>query len=407
MTKVTISLPGIDTQRYRSSKTGLERVYYYHKATRTRLPDDPTSPEFLAMVRQLDAKGARRPVPADRTLGHLIELYKQSSWYLELRATTRSEYDRHLKYLEALRDQPAAGFTRVHADALKTKYLAKGHKELGHAVVRTLSVLLSYAVFLKWFDRNPLFGRTVGEKRRRSEVGQRPYEEHEIGAFRDANPLGSRARLSFELALSTGFRIEDLPEVPRESVSAGQVTIITRKSGSLVVAPITEIARAALLAFEDTRRAHMGAAFEPSRYAVSTLDGGKIAKRRLSGELRDAYIAAGFEEGQRTHALRYTAAVRLFELGFHFDDIADLVGHAGADMTRQYLVKKRKAKLVGRLLDAIDPSDPRLHAPGGTDQLLQLAAAGATQVHLSSTPAAKTTKMVGERKARIVAARGG
>ncbi|MGP3698648.1 site-specific integrase [Rhodobacter sp. NSM] len=276
-----------------------------------------------------------------------------------MRATTRSEYDRHLKYLEALRDQPAAGFAQVHADALKTKYIAKGHKEPGHVVVRTLSVLLSYAVFLKWFDRNPLFGLTVGEKRRKSEVGQRPYEEHEIAAFRDANPLGAGARLSFELALSTGFRIEDLPEVSRESVIAGQVTIITHKSGSLVVAPITEMARAALLALEDTRRAHMGAAFEPSRYAVSTLDGGKIAKRRLSGELRDAYIAAGFEEGQRTHGLSYTAAVRLFELGFHFDDIAELVGHAGADMTRKYLVKKHQAKLVGGTRSIRDPAARR------------------------------------------------
>lgn len=58
-----------------------------------------------------------------------------------------------------------------------------------------------------------------------------------------------------------------------------------------------------------------------------------------------AFTAAGFEKSQRTHALRYTAAIRLFELGtFTYDDIAEVTGHAMADMAQKYCRKKRNAQ---------------------------------------------------------------
>lgn len=357
MVKVNIS--GVYAKTHTSKRTGVVRTYYYHRATGVRLPDNPLSPEFDAHLRQLKGAPARptRLVPAERTLGHLIRNYKASDGYLKLRSTTRSEYDRHMRYLEMLRDMPVTGFAKLHGDQIKAKYTEKNKPVLGEAVVRTLSVLLSYAVSpLGWIAVNPLFGPSQGDKRRRSEVGQRPYEEHEIATFRLKNPLGSRARLAFELDLSTGLRMEDLPAVPREAVLSGSIAIITKKNRVLVVAPVTEMARAALLAWEDTRRTNLGADFEPSRYALCTLAGQKIGKRRISDELSKAYVRAGFDDGQRTHALRYTAAARLFELGFHFDDIAELIGHAGAEMTRKYLIKKRRARLVKPLLDAIGPS---------------------------------------------------
>jgi site-specific recombinase XerD len=130
-------------------------------------------------------------------------------------------------------------------------------------------------------------------------TGQAPYEEHEIRRFRKTNPLGTRARLVFELGLCTGLRMEDLPEVERKAVQSGRISIITEKSRTHVVVPVSKAAQEACAAFEATCRTYQGDAYKPSKYAICTLAGAKIGKRRISGEMRDAYEAAGFKESQR------------------------------------------------------------------------------------------------------------
>jgi site-specific recombinase XerD len=349
-------IKGVYSKEYRTAN-GDVRHYYYDRASGKRLPDDPESLAFLDRLREVRGQ-PKAPLVADRTLGALMKAFKKSSRYAKLRDTTRKEYDRHMRYLEPLSDTSVTNIRAVHADTIERVYIDKGKATLGAAMRRTLSLLLGFAVYpLDWIAGNPLHRKDIGERRRKSEVGQRPYEEHEIRAFRKANPRGTRARLAFEMDLCTGLRIEDLPTVAREQLLAGQISIITRKSRSHVVLPVSREAIAALHAFENTRRQHVEAGFTPSRYALCTLAGKRIGKRRISGELRDAYIAAGFEESQRTHALRYTAAVRLFELGLHYHDIAEIVGHATAEMAKKYTEKKRKVPLLRRQIDAIDEND--------------------------------------------------
>src|SRR5690606_26866819 len=50
------------------------------------------------------------------------------------------------------------------------------------------------------------------------------------------------------------------------------------------------------------------------------------------------------------HAMRYTAAVRLLELGFAYEDVAEHLGHSTARMARTYCQKRRAAELRARHL---------------------------------------------------------
>ena len=54
------------------------------------------------------------------------------------------------------------------------------------------------------------------------------------------------------------------------------------------------------------------------------------------------------------HAMRYTAAVRLLELGFAYEDVAGHLGHSTARMARTYCQKRRAAELRARLLNEVD-----------------------------------------------------
>jgi integrase len=374
---------------------GRPRVYYYHRKTGTRLPDDPTSPEFLDMVARLnrpveqDPEAAKRaasalfsegkrsreaaappaaapaphaavpPVPApvtqppakavkptlpDGCFKLLFKRFKESTEFTDLEGNTQKEYARHMRHVEpVLGFHPVSAFTADLMDQLIAKF--RKHRTLQKAIRRTMSVLLGYAMrILKWIPANPLLGVQKVRRRGRQEAGDRlPLSEPAIARFRTANPLGSRARLMFELGLVTGFRREDLARVPAEAIEAGEIPLRTGKAGILVVAPVTEQLVLALRAFRAHHPEHADAV-----YALGAQkNGNPVHKRTISRDFEDAAKKAKFTAHERLHALRYTAATRLCELGMHFDDIAEVTGHAMASMARHYC--KRRTNAVTRV----------------------------------------------------------
>jgi hypothetical protein len=138
--------------------------------------------------------------------------------------------------------------------------------------------------------------------------------------------------------------------VKGEDILAGLVPLLTSKAGVLVLAPVTRHLRAAYLAYREAHPETAG-----SRYAIGCQkDGRPIHKRTVSGFMQDAFVAAGFEEGQRLHALRYTAAVRLYERNFAFADIAEHTGQRMAAMAQKYCEKRRQAKRRELVFDGYD-----------------------------------------------------
>jgi site-specific recombinase XerD len=248
--------------------------------------------------------------------------------------------------------EPALGFHPVSALSadLFDKLIAKfeKHPTLQKAIRRTMSVLLGYAMrILKWIPTNPLLRVQKIRRRGRQEAGVRmPLSEPAIKRFRQANPYGSRARLTFELGLTTALRREDLARIPAEDIEAGEITLRTGKSGIPMIARATEDLVLAFRAFRERHPEHAGAF-----YALGAQKDGKpITKRRISADFEAAAKRAAFSPHERLHALRYTAATRLCELGLHYEDIAEVTGHAMASMARHYCRRRKKVSENAEML---------------------------------------------------------
>jgi site-specific recombinase XerD len=332
----------------KTAASGQVKTYYYDRATGTRLPDDPASSVFVLALERLRTTNTK-PVPDDRTFAHLIRECRSSLGYRELKVLTRKEYDRHIKYVEpVLATWPVRQIKRVHVEQIVKKFVDR--PTLAVAIKRTLSVLMTYAMErMGWIEHNPCLG--MERRRGRKDLGQRPYSEQELAVFRAANPVGSRARLAFEIGLATALRISDIVQVPSAALDAGMIHILTNKTGADVLVGVTVKMREAWEAWAAYCRTQSSS---DASFAVCSVDGTRLHKRTLSEDMAAAFTRAGFSEGQRTHALRYTAAVRLLESGFSYDDIAEHTGHRMASMARKYTEKRRSAAVRARVFDKID-----------------------------------------------------
>jgi integrase len=340
-----INIPGVYHKAVPLSGGGVTHCWY-HRKTGTRIPHHPLTPEFMAMKLDLDA-GRVKPTVASRSVAALIKDFRGSAEYNGLAKGTRAEYNRHMQTIEEMVGCfPVNQIAMLHVAKVRDKFQATPAK--ANSVSQMFSRLLTYAVApLGWIPVNPC------QKLKLMKVGngQAPLLEAEIARFREKNPIGTRARLAFEICLATALRISDIVKVTRDQLREMLIATVSQKTSVLTVALPTAELRAAFDAWEEACRRQE---VDLGIYALGTTDGRPLHKRTISGDLEEAYKAAGFPDAKRTHALRYTAATRLFEAGYNYSDIAEVTGHLMAEMARKYCQKKRRSEGVREQFDPFD-----------------------------------------------------
>ncbi|MCA1907987.1 MAG: tyrosine-type recombinase/integrase [Magnetospirillum sp.] len=373
---VTIHLPGVNKVRKRQ-KDGTVRVHYYHRATKTKLPDDPTSTEFITRLNELNAQMDAKPAAgaAPGTIAALIEHYRGSQEFKGLRDKTRRDYTR---YLEVIREEwgknRVAGIDREAVLNLRDAF--QDTPRTANYVMAVLRLLLTFAV-----DRPSVYGLKHNPASRPKKLktgdGHRPWEEGEIAAFRAHWRLGTVERTAFEIGLNTGQRGEDIIAMERVHIGAdGSIAVAQEKTGARVWVPQSLDLMAALAAWDKAQAERVSAveaAGKPvplamRRMLLTTETGRAFKVDRFRHVMIGAYqdvggLHAGLESGGvTTHGLRYTAATILHELGNDWDTIASITGHETVQMVRKYTAKKRKAKVAIASLDKA-----RKGAKGGPD----------------------------------------
>lgn len=307
-----IRLRGVNPIKKRLAD-GSTRTYFYHRITGERLPDNPSSPEFLAAVTAANKRTFSR---LEGSVAGLVKAYENSPDFLLLKASTRSvsKYifrviDREYGDLplEALSDRAA-----VRADMLKWRdHMAQKAPRGADNTLAHLARVFSWGLDRGIIQVNPLEGFKRIYRSDRSELIW--LREH-VDAFKAVAPVPLQNALM--LALHTGQRQGDLLRLTWTAYDGRALHIKQGKKDVRVVIPCT----AALKELLDTL---------PRKQAVIlTSPAGRAWKSdHFRHVWREYSNLAGLEQ-LNFHDLRGTAVTMLAEAGCTIPEIASITGHS-------------------------------------------------------------------------------
>lgn len=319
---------------------GIRYTYYRRGDERQRIHGDIGSPEWMQNYNRIHESFNTMPVAhGPGTLNEVITRYRASPDFRQLAEKTRSGYGKHLDYFgETWGDLQVVGLKRPAVIGLKEKFQETPSK--ANAMLRTLKIILNYAIELGMIDTNP------ASRIKQLKTGQhRPWEEWEIDQYRLRFPEPTKERMAFELLLNLGQRRGDTAKMTSRDWDGDFVSVIQEKTGTRVYVKasndLLEIAKPYLE--------------QHDHIALLTTTVGNP----MTGDYFGKFMAATIKEAGLTgvviHGLRYSAATRLREVGCSDDLIRSITGHQSAQMLEHYTRQKRDSSLaVERLNQAVE-----------------------------------------------------
>ena len=220
---------------YRERTRHGRSVFYFRrgKGRRTRLPDDPTSPEFEAAYRAAltgEAPRASRDPVSPRSLRWLVDRYRESAAWQQLSPATRKQ--RELIFLRAIQASGNAPFAAIaRADIQRVVDKRADTPAQANNFLQAMRGLFGWAVRNAHVEHDP----TAGVQRVRYRTDGFPaWTTDDVLAFRARHQVGSKARLAMELLLLTGLRRSDVVRIGRQHLRGDVLTVRTAKTGTTV-----------------------------------------------------------------------------------------------------------------------------------------------------------------------------
>lgn len=395
-------LPYTMVIRKKGGRNGDRGLWYFRHPSipgpPPRLPGVPGEPAFNRLYERLKAQVEKTTVlakqEADTTsIRWLVNQFKRSKWWSQLREKTRGDYARELDRLcSMVGDLPYARLTsadvrdlreqvmddvaearaqalaeRVAKDAERTARLDARDEKLiaaGKMVpVRadpkrkppkatsgartadlfkaTISVMMSWAFEAKHVARNPV--EKMRKLSRKKDVVERiGWTEHQIEfALRYApRPI----RDGIVIGLYTGQRLGDVCRLRKNQCVGPVVRLRQSKTGT----PLDIIATGPLVDLIARRRGANSP--DDAQELLLREDGQPYTERLFSEHLRDWLDEQGWED-LSFHGLRYAAAGTLNEAGATVATITSILGHRTYQMALKYLAQREEQKRAAALLE--------------------------------------------------------
>lgn len=310
---------------------GTIRIYYYHRPTGTRLPDDPKSAEFAERLTKLNAGAeGKSGAPVDpRSFEALIRLYKAAPEYRQLNEKTKKDYVRYLEIVRELWGALAvAKLERKHILKLRDRYADK--PRTANYLMQVLRRLLNFAIDRGFRTDNP--AQRPGTLR--TGPGHKPWPDWLIQAFREnAEP---HVREAMEVLLYTGQRQSDAIAMTVRDRQDGGIKVIQEKTGAeLWIAEHEDLT--AFLEGRPENRKHF--------LLITTKSGRQWKLDHLRHEFRRTILALD-ADGFTIHGLRHTAGAKLAEAGCTESEIMAILGHVTPEMARHYVRQANQKRLA-------------------------------------------------------------
>jgi integrase len=300
--------PDVNVVR-RKRADGTEAIYYYHRATDTRLSADPE--ERRLEVMRLNGEAPPDPALVPGSLAWVIERYKESEEWTKLRASSRADYGWHFSKLEAeFGDLPVAAIGREGVKLYRKQLLEAGQPYNAWHRLKKLKTLLNFARHeLKLLRENPFKDVEIPSPPRREAV----WAPAQVEAFLEkADPLMRRA---FLLAAHTAQRPADCWRMTYDCI--GQTI---ERGGRRVLWVMLR---------HPALRAEIALRLHPKSDLIAPSPTGVVwDKNNFARRFRAAREAAGLPEGLQFRDLRRTVMVRLAEAGASLAQITAVSGHS-------------------------------------------------------------------------------
>jgi integrase len=295
------------------------RIYYYHRATGERLPDDLEARRrrLLEISRGAKVVKSKRTVG---TIGDLIFQFRNRAEYAKLKPNTRRAYGRFLAALEAdFGDDYVAEIDREFLLELRDQMADTARS--ADMMIAVVKRLLDYAV-----DRPRQYGleynHAIGIKKIADNHPYEPWPEALVDAFRArAYP---ELVLAMELGLGTGQRCGDCLAMLWSAYDGEKIAVKQQKTGTKLKVRATAELKVAL-----------DAAPRKAAVILTSKTGRPWRADHFRPELARAVADLGFP-GYSYHGLRKLAGKRLADAGCTEKQIAAVLGHKSLAMVQLY-----------------------------------------------------------------------
>ena len=302
------------------------RIYWYHRVTRERLPED----EAVRVARVLEINRTLEGRRDDAIPGSLLDLisrYKAAPEFKERTPSTRRGY---LVYLDML----VLAFPTKHVEDIDRAWLYElrdamaDRPRAANSTLQIMSILMTFAEARGWRTDNPV--KHVKKLGRAKSF--EPWPDIALERFREgANP---RMVWAVELALYTGQRQGDVLAMQWRHIRDGLISIAQAKTGERLSIPIHQDLAAVL---NRVPREHLTIVHRENGQPYTPAGFRAIFYR----ELRRLGL-----RGLQFHGLRHTAGKRLAEAGCTDQEIKAVLGHRTAAMVARYTRRADQKRLA-------------------------------------------------------------
>jgi integrase len=326
---------------WNTDRHGKRRVRFRLGAISVYLTGTPWSEDFMRQYATAcdSAQAQVQNVAASRTkagsFDALCVSYFRSPDFRGLRPSTQTARRNIIEpFRVAHGTKPLKGLQRQHLTAVIG---AKADKpEAANHLLKTLRIMLAYAVSQGMLDSNP----AAGIKKYRSQgEGHHSWSEVEIAQFEQRHPIGSKARLALSLGLYTAQRKSDVLKMGWQHVSGDTIAVRQQKTDTVLLIPMHPQLGAVLASVPRSNLTFLitehGAPFTPNGFG---------------NWWRDRCNEAGLPHCS-FHGLRKAAATRLANAGCSVDQVKAITGHRSLAEVARYTRAADQRRLARQAIE--------------------------------------------------------
>lgn len=331
-----------DTMRLRLKHVTVRRNkdrslrYYFRRRgyPLTPLPDDPTTPEFMAAYQ---ACLSPAPPVREKSLGWLADRYMDSHGFTSKSKATRDARRRIILTMMAERLDPKhpETFGMERLERITPKHIAilrdrKGRSpNAANERMKVLSQIFKFAIEQEWREDNPV--RDVRRLAVRT-GGHDTATDEDIAAY-EAKHVSGPARRAMVLLKAFGMRVSDLRILGPQHVRKGLLTFETVKTGVLCELTIDADARREVEGCRDL-------VFLTNEHG-SAFASDKALSQRIAKWFRQAGV-----ESVTAHGVRKWRATKMAENGASEYELMSWFGWKDPKEARPYVQAANRRKLA-------------------------------------------------------------